>query len=312
MPGGLPEAIQAAKSALLSPWDRPHLERLANSKLPDLPIRSAWLLEADVHALWLRWLIEAAIPANLASPSLNTLQLAADLITSADNMLRTSMPILNESERRRTARIIAEIAFQWIRAEENKRDPLTRAEKWLVLTNAGTPPRCWICGEPFLERAIQRFKRTTSAPLTPAAFVDCFYPKGLKKNDFQCQVEHVLPVAAGGTNDPGNLQLSCGYCNRVKRDSLDLYARTAGRGFISHPTFGKLRLPHPYWICRLLVVDGKCSICSASNKDAALRAGPSHPSRYINPSNLVLYCTTHDPFSETRWVPASTFLRATP
>jgi 5-methylcytosine-specific restriction endonuclease McrA len=31
-------------------------------------------------------------------------------------------------------------------------------------------------------------------------------------------IDHILPVALGGTNKPDNLQVACRSCNQVKRD----------------------------------------------------------------------------------------------
>lgn len=46
--------------------------------------------------------------------------------------------------------------------------------------------------------------------------------------DSQCdQVDHVVPLEQGGSNDDGNLQLLCGECHRVK--SADEARRRAGR-----------------------------------------------------------------------------------
>ena len=34
------------------------------------------------------------------------------------------------------------------------------------------------------------------------------------------EVDHIVPVARGGTNDPYNLQTLCRACNQTKRDHL--------------------------------------------------------------------------------------------
>ena len=34
------------------------------------------------------------------------------------------------------------------------------------------------------------------------------------------QVDHVIPISRGGTNDADNIVLACGYCNRSKKDKM--------------------------------------------------------------------------------------------
>lgn len=45
---------------------------------------------------------------------------------------------------------------------------------------------------------------------------------GATREDAKIEVDHVIPVAAGGTNDDGNLVAACWPCNRGKRDKLIL------------------------------------------------------------------------------------------
>lgn len=51
-----------------------------------------------------------------------------------------------------------------------------------------------------------------------------------KKLPSKYEVDHIQPVAKGGTNDARNIQLSCGKCNREKwaRDPIS-YAQMLGR-----------------------------------------------------------------------------------
>ena len=43
---------------------------------------------------------------------------------------------------------------------------------------------------------------------------------GRRPPEVELQVDHVHPVARGGTNDPGNLQTLCDQCNQGKKDRL--------------------------------------------------------------------------------------------
>lgn len=46
----------------------------------------------------------------------------------------------------------------------------------------------------------------------------CIYHDLRKGN---CEVDHIIPLAAGGTNDLSNLQLLCKACHKRKSDALD-------------------------------------------------------------------------------------------
>jgi 5-methylcytosine-specific restriction endonuclease McrA len=51
-------------------------------------------------------------------------------------------------------------------------------------------------------------------------------------------LDHVHPVARGGTHDPGNLVTACASCNRLKGDMLpqDFFTRypVAGQNFVRY------------------------------------------------------------------------------
>ncbi|MEG4043758.1 HNH endonuclease [Microcoleus sp. Pol17_C1] len=44
---------------------------------------------------------------------------------------------------------------------------------------------------------------------------------GKTKLETQLTIDHIIPLARGGSNDISNLQTLCGTCNQKKTDKLD-------------------------------------------------------------------------------------------
>ena len=65
----------------------------------------------------------------------------------------------------------------------------------------------------------------------------CVYCASLLAPD-AATLDHVFPIARGGTHDPGNLVTACGRCNRLKGDMLphEFFARfpAAGLNFMRY------------------------------------------------------------------------------
>ena len=262
-----------------------------------------------MRLVWIRWVIQAAVPLHVNRDS-SSPYILASLMRSALEFLKASVPLLSTSERRALARDMAYLGLEWIKAEEPSATPLSKALRQEVLYASGNPPRCWICGDIFSDAALSRFNGNNRSPASGiTAIIDFMYPRGLNSKDFECHVDHVYPRAAGGGNDLDNLRLACGYCNSIKRESLDIYARTVFASPFDHARLGMIYPPNPYWVCRLLAVDGRCAECEFSRVDGPLRAAPQPFSRYVNPVNLALFCAEHDPLSSERMVSSEQFRR---
>jgi hypothetical protein len=102
----------------------------------------------------------------------------------------------------------------------------SRGESWIVLTSPdleagwlGTRPMPPVIEVPARPPRRQRTRRT----ITPSVRFEVF-----RRDSFTCQycgrrapkvilhVDHVVPVAAGGTNDLENLRTACSICNEGK------------------------------------------------------------------------------------------------
>jgi len=51
-----------------------------------------------------------------------------------------------------------------------------------------------------------------------------------RDDQVELTVDHITPVAAGGTNDPDNLQTLCKPCNSEKRATTERHPRRPRRG----------------------------------------------------------------------------------
>lgn len=140
--------------------------------------------------------------------------------------------------------------------------------------------------------------------------IDFLFPRGVLAIDTTIAIEHVRPINAGGDPvDLRNLRLACNYCNSIKSDALTLYSRGQYAQPINHPHLGYIFPPNPYWVPRLLAVDGKCSSCDVTAAAAQLCAATRTPLKYMNPVNLEVYCTDHDPLRDFRWISRANFKR---
>lgn len=77
-------------------------------------------------------------------------------------------------------------------------------------------------------------------------------------------IEHVLPVAAGGDSDPGNLAYACAGCNAHKSDKTTAADPVTRRSFrLFHPRRDRWAR-HFAWSADTLCVDGITGIGRAS------------------------------------------------
>ena len=161
------------------------------------------------------------------------------------------------------ARIISAIAEKM--NTDRRRRTWNVNERHLLLDISGSPPRCWICGVAFGEKAIDNFLFKQRQKLDLPPFVDVYKPRGLMERDLAIEVDHLLPLSSGGL-DEGNLKLACGWCNRYKSAHLSVYdvegqPRPAGPN-----SLGITSLPQPFWVVRLLGLARSCEYVGGCNR----------------------------------------------
>ena len=87
------------------------------------------------------------------------------------------------------------------------------------------------------------------------------------------RIDHVMPLAEGGSNLRGNLQALCEPCNQGKADYLDCTAIAAARPWFetrSDLVQGNVELTAVKRYCVLLRGDRRCLICRRSWKESCL------------------------------------------
>lgn len=187
---------------------------------------------------------------------------------------------------------------------ETKRDTAIKATRHALLAER-TPPRCYICGYAFSKEVQEAFLKTPgrAAPSLPA-LVDVFRPR-LGLRDISIEIEHVVPVVQGGRGQD-NLRLACGWCNKHKSARVSLYEASFTAPRVEGITIGGRELhelPNPFWVIRMLALRGFCQFqgdCGRTADDAELFVAPIDWSGSPNPTNLAIYCETHDPLAVDR------------
>lgn len=263
------------------------------------------ILQGDQYRLWLRWFFEGMVsPLAIAhDPSLQRLHVYDAVLKRINTLYNTTdLPRRQKLTDKITDHIFADVLR--LRAA-NRRDQADKATK-LTLIAERTPPRCYICGFAFPPRAVDAFLSVPGREQVELPkLVDVFRPR-LKTRDLSIEVEHVVPVAAGG-HGQDNLRLACGWCNKFKSSKVSLYEashmppRTGAFDVGSHKMH---ELPHPFWTIRILALRGECRHhdgCGRTAEDTELFVSLIDWRGSPNPMNLVVFCREHDPIASVRF-----------
>jgi 5-methylcytosine-specific restriction endonuclease McrA len=299
---GLNSFIAQASDAAANLWTDSKLQSVANLQTASELFGSREvLLRADAHILWARWFLEAVCdPQRFVRDYPGYAFLVAEVLPEIERLFPTS-PI---DERHAVGVRVARLVDLEVRRRQDKRRmALDRDLRLRLWDEAGPEQRCWICGYRFDAQAADEF--LGESEITDRAlplFVDYLRPKGLKVRDFRIEIDHVIPVSAGGL-ELDNLRLACGWCNGHKSDCTSLYDVSGECRILQHPRTGAFAAARPFWIVRILAIRRRCEWrggCKATVDVAELTVAPIHRAGALNPVNLQLTCTEHDPIGPDR------------
>ncbi len=284
-------------------WDQDNLRRLASLEVPESLLSRRWtLLRADINQQWARWFVEGlADPRRYADHRPSYPRIFEDVLGSVE----TCFGHLSKPERIKlassAARIVLDSAKRLRVSQERRR--LSTSERWQLLDLAGPSPHCWICGAEFVEKAIENFISNERHSIDLPPFVDILKPRGLFMRDFSVEVDHIVPHSHGGGDDE-NLALACGWCNRHKGAYTSIYD-VEGRPVSPKKTsFEATSLPQPFWTVRVLATGRTCEHpegCVRSSVNAEVTVTPLLDTGALNPMNLHVTCSEHDPLRSWRY-----------
>jgi hypothetical protein len=300
--------VEEADSALAGAWSQSALSALAARGVPDSVLGTAgWLVRSDAASTWARWFFESL--ADLARYVHDDDLTMASLYGQVRSGLAEVYPNAPDDEVRELARTVATSAWRDVqhrrRAQRHRLTPQQREELWF---REEPDPRCYLCGYRFGEHAKGRYLRRLSRdePVRLPYVVDFVRPRGRHGRDLDAEVDHVRPVAGGGSSGNENLRLACGWCNRAKSRYSELYDAAAwSPGTFLHPELGRVSLPQPLWVIRVVGVRGRCewtSGCTAVLATHELFVAARQPAGALNPLNAAVYCGDHDPWAAVRFV----------
>lgn len=289
-----------------SAWDYDAILRMSGIEFPRVLLGDQeGLLRGDQHRVWIRWFLEGLVsPFGISkNGEFGRLDIFAIVLGKVNKIYQG----IDLNRRRNLAERISEILYLEV---ERYRQPVARdyasvATK-VALLSAATTPRCYICGFEFSTEAVDAFLKTPGRnPVQTPSLVDIFSPRGLKERDIKIEVEHVMPVAAGG-HGQDNLRLACGWCNKYKSDRVSIYEAT----FVPPKTqkfnlgvYDLYELPNPFWTVRTLALRKRCQFldgCDRTAENSQLVVALNDWRGSPNPTNISVYCLEHDPVAGYR------------
>ena len=283
-------------------WSRCGTQRLAESVVGDgYGVRVNQRLRGDAALLWLNWFVDGVVDSERYGAS------RAQLLQATFLAVNRLFAEESAGTKRELTRAVARIAYRRQRRAGTPRRSIFREEKMDLLAEASGHPRCWICGFRFSTARVRSFLSGGSpADIVKPDEVDYMAPRGCSRNDLRIEVDHVLPIARGGTYDPSNLRIACGWCNRQKAHGETIYGTDDRPQRFDHPRLGPVGVPQSFWVVRVLALSGRCEIdaeCTNGNLNSQLYVATETLGAGVSPSALVVCCRDHDPMRDSRFVP---------
>lgn len=294
--------VEKAFGGQYAGWDEKAVRELAGQSPPTaLGGHAAWLTRGDAFLLWARWFLESLADPELYIDGTKKYPHLAREVLDSVSALASSMP---PDERHALASSLSQTLWSEVqRRSIGRRVPADRETRLLL---ADLYPRCWICGAAFPEWARALFLRDdVYEEPSPLSYIDFMKPRGVRVEHMRIEIEHVVPRVSGGGDEIANLRLACRWCNSSKGGRTVLYDVEGQPRRFAHPTLGRVSVPQPFWVVRLLAMRGRCEHsegCEATVSNSELTVAPIRAGGAANPSNLMVVCYRHDSLASTRRV----------
>lgn len=289
-----------------SRWSYQDLSEIAKTDFQETLYRDKkLLLKADQLSLWTRWFLEG-----LASPQmfLEETKTEFHIYSVVLNAIKGIYPEEDMIAKKNLADAISKHLYAEVERLRiiTKRDT-ANAEKKRQLLGKSSPPRCYLCGYSFTKDSIDQFLKVKGRnAIQLPNLVDIYRPRGIHERDLKIEIEHVVPVAAGGSGSD-NLRLACGWCNKYKGAKLSIYEAYSTPSKVKYTMNGisLSELPEPFWSIRLLAIQSRCQHpdgCENSTLTSEIFIAHRDLNGSPNPTNIRFYCEEHDPLASQRLI----------
>jgi hypothetical protein len=298
--------IEQSLGDQLIPWIKESVFELSTKTLPDDMYRNRKdLLKADSYLLWAKWFVESLIDVKSQHNTHLTYGVYYKKLHDKISLLFPTKPKENINEITAT---ISAITFKQIEINNNKKRENLSVDKRYELLDVAS--RCWYCGQLFCDGEIDSFLGFNKDIIrTKREFVDYLKPSGMSERDSRIEIEHRYPFCKGGSGGD-NLVLACGWCNKNKSSRMSLYDVTSEALAYIHPRLGRVSVPQPFWVIRLISMKRRCEHTGGCNNDidnSELTVVPIIADGSANMMNLRVVCPDHEGLGSNRFVHSSTY-----